>query len=78
MPSAQGQAFPNPLSTNILFGPFAYEPNVILGLLKIVCPQLAPSVGKACALAQIAVESGLYQVEVREVSSISSDLQLLL
>ena len=41
-----------------------------------------PTIGavceKACALAQMAVESSLYQAEVREVSSISSDMQLLL
>ena len=62
----------------MLFGPFTYEPNVILGSLEIVSLQLAPSVGKACVLAQVAVESSLYQAEVREVSSISSDMQLLL
>ena len=62
----------------ILFGPITYEPNVILGSLKIVSLQLAPSVGMACALPQVAVESSLYQAKVREVSSFSSDMQLLL
>ena len=74
----QGQAFQaHPLQI-ILFEPITHEPNIVLGSLKIVSLQLAPSVGKACALAQVAVESSLYQAEAHEVSSISSDMQLLL
>ena len=74
----QGPAFPSHFLQIILFGPFTYEPNVILGPLKIVSLQLTPSVGMACALARLAVESGLYQTEVCEVSFISSNMQLLL
>ena len=77
-PAPQGRPFQTHSLQIILFGPFTYEPNVILGSLKIVSLQLTPSVGRACALAQMAMESGLYQAEVREASSISSDMQLLL
>ena len=42
---------------------------------KELCPlQLALSVGKACALAQVAVESTLWQAEISVVSSISGDI----
>ena len=58
-PVPKGRPFQTHSLQIILFGPFTYEPNVILGLLKIVSLQLAPSVGKACALAQVAMESCL-------------------
>ena len=53
---------------------FTHEPNVILESMRIVSLQLASSVGKACALAQVAVESTLWQAEVHGVSSISGDM----
>ena len=56
---AQGHAFHTHSLQIILLGPFVYEPNVIHGPLHIVSLQLAPSVGKACTLAQVAVESSL-------------------
>ena len=74
---AQGPAFQAHSLQIILLGPFTYEPNVILGSLKIVSLQLAPSVGKACALAQVAVELSLCQAKVCEGSSIASDMLLL-
>ena len=58
-PAPKGRPFQTHSLPIILFGPFTYEPNVILGLLKIVSLQLAPSVGRAHALAQMAVESTL-------------------
>ena len=74
-PAPKGRPFQTHSLQIILFGPFTYEPNVVVknrGLtIGAVC-------GKACALAQMAVESSLYQAEVREVSSISNDMQLLL
>ena len=35
----------------VLFGSFTYESTIMCGSLQIVSLQLAPSVGKACALA---------------------------
>ena len=58
-------------------GSFTYEPNVILGPLNNRDLTIGAVCGKACALAQIAMESSLYQAEVREVSSISGGMQLL-
>ena len=43
---AQGHAFQAHSLQIILLGPFAYELNVIHGLLQIVSLQLAPFVGK--------------------------------
>ena len=54
-PAPKGRPFQTHSLQIVLFGPFTYEPNVILGSLKIVSLQLAPSVGTACALAQVAV-----------------------
>ena len=73
----QGHAFQAHSLQIILLGPFAYEPNVIHGSLQIVSLQLVPSVGKACALAQVAVGLSLCQAKVREGASISSDMLLL-
>ena len=58
-PAPNGRPFQTHSLQIILLGPFTYEPKVILGSLKIVSLQLAPSVGKAYALAQMAVESTL-------------------
>ena len=74
---AQGHAFQTHSLQIILLGPFVYAPNVIHGLLQIVSLQLAPSVGKACALAQVAVELSLCQAKVCEGAFISSDMLLL-
>ena len=46
LPGNQGQAFQAHSLQIMLFGPITYEPNVILGSLKIVSLQLAPSVGR--------------------------------
>ena len=58
-PAPKGMPFQSHSLQIVLFGPFTYEPKVIPGPLKIVSLQLAPSVGKACALARVAVESTL-------------------
>ena len=74
---AQGHAFQAHSLQIILLGPFVYEPNVIHGSLQIVSLQLAPSVGKAYALAQVVVELSLCQVKDCESASISSDMLLI-
>ena len=61
-----------------LLGPFTYEPNVILGSLNNRALTIDAVCGKACALAQVAVELSLCQAKVCEGSSISSDMLLLL
>ena len=48
---AQGHTFQAHSLQIILLGPFACEPNVVHGLLKIESLQLAPSVGMVCVLA---------------------------
>ena len=47
---------------------------MLVGRKGIVSLQLAPSVGKACALAQVAVESTHGQAEVSGISSVSGDI----
>ena len=75
---AQGHAYQAHSLQIILLGPCAYEPNVIHGPLnKIVYLQLAPSVGMACALAQVAAELSLCQARVYEGAFITSDILLL-
>ena len=74
---AQSPAFQAHSLQIILLGPFAYDPNVIHESLQIVSLQLASSVGKACALAQVAVELSFCQAKVCEGASISSDMLLL-
>ena len=78
LPNDQCSAFSNPLSTNhivrALYIRAQRHPWVVknrVTIIGVVC-------GKACALAQMAVESSLYQAKVHEVSSISNDMQLLL
>ena len=78
MPSAQGQAFPHPLSTNHIVRALYTQAQCHPWVVKNCVLTIGVVCGKACALAQMAVESSLYQAEVREVSSISSDMQLLL
>ena len=51
---------------------------MLVGRKGIVSLQLAPSVGKACARAQVAVESAHWQARIFVVSSISGDIWLLL
>ena len=48
----QGLAFQNHALQIVLSGPLTYEPTIMCGSLQIVSLQLAPSVGKAYALAQ--------------------------
>ena len=74
---AQGHALQAHSLQIILLRPFAHEPNVIHGSLQIVSLQLVPSVGKACTLAQVAVELSFCQAKVCEGASISSDMLLL-
>ena len=78
LPSAQGHAFPNPLSTNSIVRALYIRAQGHSRAVKNRVPTIGAVCGKAYALAQMAVESSLYQAEVREVSSISSDMQLLL
>ena len=47
----QGLAFQAHVLQILLFGLLTYEPNIILGSLQTESLQLAPSVGKTCALA---------------------------
>ena len=74
----QGPAFPNPLSTNHIVRALYIQAQRHPWVVKNRVPTIGAVCGEACALAQMAVESSLYQAEVREVSSISSDMQLLL
>ena len=46
LPNDEGSAFQTHALQIVLFETFTYEPNVILGSLKIVSLQLAPSVGR--------------------------------
>ena len=78
MPNAQGQAFPNPLSTNHIVRALYIRAQRHPWVVKNRGLTIGAVCGKACTLARMAVESSLYQAEVREVSSISSDMQLLL
>ena len=77
-PVIKGKPFKPILYKSYCEGSFMHEPNVILGPLNNRIPTIGAVCGKACALAQVAVESTLYQVEVRGVSSLSDDMQLLL
>ena len=78
MPSAQEQAFPNPLSINHIVRALYIRAQRHPWVVKNRVLTIGAVCGEACALAQMAVESSLYQAEVREVSSISNDMQLLL
>ena len=78
LPCIQGHAFPNPLSTNHIVRVLYIRAQHHSWVLKNCVPTIGAVCGKACALAQMAVESSLYQAEVRKVSSISSDMHLLL
>ena len=78
LPSAQGRAFPIPLSTNSIVRALYIRAQGHSRAVKNRIPTIGAVCGKACALAQMAVESSLYQAKVREVSSISNDMQLLL
>ena len=49
----QGLAFQTHALQMILFGPFYVRTQYHFGSLQIVSLQLAPSVGKACVLAQV-------------------------
>ena len=73
--SAQRQAFPNPLSTNHIVRPLYIRAQRHPWVVKNRVPTIGAVCGEVCALAQMAVGSSLYQAEVREVSSISSDMQ---
>ena len=73
---AQGHAFQAHSLQIILFGPFAYEPNVIHGSLQKPVPTIGTVCGEACALAQVAVELSLGQAKVCEGAFISSDMLL--
>ena len=52
-----------------------YEPNILIGPQKNRVPTIGAVCGKACALAQVAVESTLSQAEIPGVSSVSDDMQ---
>ena len=73
----QGPAFPNSLSTNRIVRALCIRAQRHPWAVKNRVPTIGAVCGKACALAQLAVESSLYQAKVREVSSISSNMQLL-
>ena len=73
----QGPAFQAHSLQITLLGPFTYEPNAILGSLNNRVPTIGAVYGKACALAQVAVESSLCQAGVGERSFISGSTLLL-
>ena len=50
------------------------EPNIIIGPQRNRAPTIGAVCGKACALAQVAVESTLWQAEISVVSSIPGDI----
>ena len=71
--------FFNPYSTNFIVWDLLGQGLIVQDQVnENRVPTIGAVCGKACALAQMAVESSLYQVEVHEVSSISNDMQLLL
>ena len=74
MPSAQGQAFSNPFSTNHIVRALYIRAQRHPWVVKNCVPTIGAVCGKACALVLMAVESSLYQAEVRKVSPISSDM----
>ena len=78
LPGDQGEAFPNPLSTNHIVRAHYIQTQCHPWVVKNRDPTIGVVCGKACALAQVAVESSFYQAEVCELSSISSDMLLLL
>ena len=55
-------------------GSFVCEPDNIIGPPRNRVLTIGAVCGKACALAQVAVESTLWQAEIFVVSSISSDI----
>ena len=50
------------------------EPNIIIGPRRNRVPTIGAVCGKACALAQVAVESTHGQAEVSGISSVSGDI----
>ena len=50
------------------------EPNIIIGPQRNCALTIGAVCGKACALAQVAVESTLWQAEISVVSSVSGDI----
>ena len=74
----QGPAFPHPLSTNCIVRALHIRAQRYPWAVKNRVPTIGAVCGKACALAQVAVESTLWQAEVRRVSSIFGDMQLSL
>ena len=70
----QGPAFPNPLSKNRIVRALYIRAQRHSWVVENCVPTIGAVCGKACVLAQMAVESSLYQAEVRKVSPISSDI----
>ena len=59
LPNEQGPAFPNPLSTNHIVRAFYVRAQSHLWVVKNRVFTIGAVCGKACALAQVAVESTL-------------------
>ena len=55
-------------------GSFVCEPNNIIGPQRNRVLTIGAVCEKACALAQVAVESTLWQAEISVVSSVSGDI----
>ena len=70
--------FSSPLSINYIVWAYYTRTQHYSWVVKNRVPTIGAVYGKVCALAQMAVESSLYQAAVREVPSISSNVQLLL
>ena len=73
-PVTKAQLFKPTLYKLYCEGSFACEPNDIIGPQRNRVLTIGAVCGKACALAQVAVESTLWQTEISVVSPISGDI----
>ena len=78
LPGDQGQPFPNPLFTNHIVQAHYIRAQRHSWVVRNRVLTIGAVCGKACALAQVVVESSLYQAKVCKGPSISRDMQLLL
>ena len=73
-PATKAKLFKPTLYKSHCEGSFMCEPNNINGPQRNHAPTIGAVCGKACALAQVAMESTLWQAEISVVSSVSDDI----
>ena len=73
-PATKPKLFKPTLYKSYYEGPFMSEPKNINGPQRNRVLTIGAICGKACALAQVAVESTLWQAETSAVSSVSGDI----